>query len=65
MPENISCFQISAGEGQRFGRGGATEIRVLDIDRMLNFKWVCGRIYVRDKCYCCGTAVTILLSHSF
>ena len=44
VPEHIGCFQIPVGSTGCLGRRGATEIRVSDNDRMLNFKRVCGRI---------------------
>ena len=35
VPENISCFQTGIGETECYGRRGATEIRITDIDREL------------------------------
>ena len=35
VPENVSCFRLGVGRTECFGRGGATEIRIIDNDRKL------------------------------
>ena len=35
VPDGISCFQTDVGSAECFGRRGATEIRIIDNDRML------------------------------